>query len=340
MSKNQPVKVTITSMTILKVIAVLLVLMFVYAIRDIIVLLLLSMVLAAALDPWVDWLQKKGLPRGVGIAAIYLSLISIFSLAVILIIPPVLEQAGQLYVNFPNIVEQFTGAVDSFQDFSVKENLQQGLLSVFGQSQTSSTISELFSAIGNFVGGIFGVFAIMVLTFYMVVKEDNIEKLVRMASPERYHEFLTNLLRNISKKLGIWLRSQLLLGLIVGVMVYIPLKIIGVEYALVLALLSGVTELVPFIGPWIGAVPGVLIAFTQAPILGLAAAIVYLLVQQLENNLIVPKVMSKAVGLSPLLVIVALLIGAKIAGVVGALLAVPVALIIQTVIKDFDKIPD
>ena len=131
-----------------------------------------------------------------------------------------------------------------------------------------------------------------------------------------------------------------MLGVIVGVMVYIPLKIIGVEYALVLAILSGVTELIPFIGPWIGAVPGVLIAFTQAPILGLAAAIVYLLVQQLENNIIVPKVMSKAVGLSPLLVIIALLIGAKVAGILGALLAVPVALIISEVLKELDNIPE
>ena len=121
---------------------------------------------------------------------------------------------------------------------------------------------------------------------------------------------------------------------------YIALSILGVEYALVLGILSAITELIPFIGPWIGAVPGVLIAFIQAPIFGMAAIVIYIVVQQLENNIITPKLMSKVVGLSPLVVIVAILIGAKIAGILGALLAVPTALIIQTFIKHMERLPE
>jgi len=334
-----PLKVTITSMTILKILAVVVVLMFVYAIKEILVLILMSMVLAAAFDPWVDWMKKRGIPRVVGIALIYLILISVVSLAVALIIPPVIDQLGELYATFPVIVEKFSGFFNSIQGFNL-DSLQESIQSSFGSLETGRTVAGLFSAVGNFFGGLFGVFAILVMTFYMVIKEDNISKLVKLVSPQRYHSFLINLLKNISKKLGLWLRGQLLLGLIVGLSVYVGLSIIGVKYALILGLLSAVTELVPYIGPLIGAVPGVFIAFTQAPILGLGAVIIYIVVQILENYFIVPRIMSRVVGLSPLMVIIALLIGAKIAGVLGALLAVPVALIIATVLKDLDKIPE
>jgi len=341
MTQSQhPLKITITSMTILKILAVVLVLMFVYAIRDILILLLLSMVLAAALDPWVDWLKNKGLPRALSLVFIYVVLISVFVLSIALIIPPVIEQLGELYVNFPRIVDQFSQTLNSIQGFSIKYSLQDSLSGFLTEAQANKTLSGLFTTLGSFFGGLFGVFAILVMTFYMVIREDNIEKLVKLVSPEKYHSFLISVLRNISKKLGLWLRSQLILGLIVGLSVYVGLSIIGVEYALTLGLLSAVTELIPYIGPFIGAVPGVLIAFTQAPILGLGALIIYLLVQLLENYLIVPRIMSKAVGISPLMVIIALLIGAKLAGIVGALLAVPVALIISTALKELDKVPE
>lgn len=339
-SSQTPIKVTITSMTILKILGVVLVLLFFYAIRDILILLLLSMVLAAALDPWVDWLKKRGLPRSLSLILIYAVLISVFVLSIALIIPPVVEQIGELYVSFPRVVNDFSKTLNSIQGFSVQYNLQANLSGFLREVQTGRTLTSLFTTLGSFFGGLFGVFAILVMTFYMVIREDNIEKLVKLVSPEKYHSFLITVLRNISKKLGLWLRSQLILGLIVGVSVYVGLSIIGVKYALVLGLLSAVTELIPYIGPFIGAVPGVLIAFTQDPILGLGAAIIYLLVQLLENYLIVPKIMSKAVGISPLMVIIALLIGAKLAGIIGALLAVPVALIISTALKELDKVPE
>lgn len=339
-SSQHPLKVTITSMTILKILAVVLVLMFVYAIKDILILLLLSMVLAAALDPWVDWLKKRGLPRALSLVFIYVLLLSVFVLAIVLIIPPVIEQLGELYVSFPRLVDQFSNTINSIEGFSLNYNLQENLLGFFGDMETSRTLAGIFSTLGNFFGGLFGLFAILVMTFYMVIKEDNIDKLVKLVSPEKYQGFLNNLLKNISKKLGLWLRSQLLLGLIVGLAVYIGLSIMGVKYALLLGLLSAVTELIPYVGPFLGAVPGVLIAFTQAPFLGLGAVAIYLLVQFLENYLIVPRIMSKVTGVSPLLVIISLLIGAKLAGVVGALLAVPVALIISTVLKELDKIPE
>ncbi len=333
---SQPMRVTLSPLSILKVFGVILLLIFIYAIRDILLLIFVSMVLAAALDPWVDAMKKWGLPRALGILLIYLILGSAFVFAIVMMIPPIIDQLTQLYASFPSILHNMSSLL---QGFSIQESLQQGAAEFLAKFETSKAVTSVFSVVGNFVGGIFGVFLMMVMTFYMTVKEDNIGKMVKTFSPKKYEKFFGEILRDISKKLGHWLRSQLLLGVIIGVMVYIPLKILGVQYALVLAVLAGVTELIPFVGPWIGAIPGVLIAFIQAPILGLAAIIVYVVIQQLENNIITPKIMSKAVGLSPLVVIVALLIGIKVAGVLGALMAVPAALIISTFLKYLDRWP-
>ena len=337
---QQPLRITFTPLTILKFVGVLLLLIFVYVIRDILLLIFVSMVLAAAFDPWVDAMKKKGLPRPLGILLIYVILISVFVFAFVMMIPPIIEQLTQLYASFPSLLQNFSSVLESFQGFSIKESLQQGIGGSLNGLQPSQAVTSVFSVIGNFVGGVFGIFLTLVITFYMVVKEDNIGKLVKTFSPKKYEKFFMQILRDISKKMGLWLRGQLLLGVIVGVMVYIPLKILGVQYALVLAVLAGVTELIPFVGPWIGAVPGILIAFLQSPILGLAATVIYIVVQQLENNVITPKLMSKVVGLSPLVVIVALLIGIKVAGMLGALMAVPAALIVSTLLKYIDKMPE
>ena len=336
----KPLKVTFTPFTILKFFGVLLLLIFVYVIRDILLLIFVSMVLAAAFNPWVDAMKRKGLPRPLGIILIYVVSISVFVFAFVMMIPPIVEQLTQLYTSFPSLLHNFASVLDSFQSSSIKDSLQQSIGGSLNTFQPSQAVTGVFSVISNFIGGLFGIFLVLVMTFYMVVKEDNVGALVKTFSPKKYEKFFLNILRDISKKMGLWLRGQLILGLIVGVMVYIPLKILGIQYALVLAVLSGVTELIPFVGPWIGAVPGILIAFVQAPILGLAAGVVYIVVQQLENNLIVPKLMSKVVGLSPLVVIVALLIGVKIAGMLGALMAVPAALIISTLLNYVDRIPE
>lgn len=138
--------------------------------------------------------------------------------------------------------------------------------------------------------------------------------------------------------MGYWLRGQLLLSLIVFVMVYIGLSILNVKYALLLALLAGLFEVVPFLGPWISAIPGVFFAFSQGGIgKAVLVAVVYLVVQQIENNLIVPKVMGKTTGLNPLVVIIAILIGARLAGAIGALLAVPVTLAITVYFESFKE---
>jgi predicted PurR-regulated permease PerM len=153
--------------------------------------------------------------------------------------------------------------------------------------------------------------------------------------PDDWYEALAEPTKKIAGKLGAWLRSQLLLMIIVGVFTGIGLVIIGVPYALTLAVWSGLTEGIPIIGPWLGAIAGVSVGLSQSPLTGFLALIVYLVVQQTESNLLVPKIMSRAVGVNPVVVILAVLIGGKLYGILGIMLGVPFAAVLSVVVEDW-----
>ena len=172
----------------------------------------------------------------------------------------------------------------------------------------------------------------------MVVEEDAMKKLVWSVTPEKNQTYIIDLINRMQKKIGLWFRGQLLLCFTIFLLTYIGLSILGIKYALVLAILAGLTEFVPYLGPVIGAVPAVFLAFTQSPLLALFTLILYIVVQQVENNILVPKVMEKAVGINPIVSIAVLMIGFQLAGIVGAILSIPVATAAGVIIKDvFDN---
>ena len=327
------ITIHISSLSILKVLAVLLVLSFLYMVWDIIVLLFVSLVFAASLGPALDWFERKKLPRPIGILIIYAAVLLIFSLAVVLIIPPITEQIDQLANSFPIYYERL---VNSFGDLSLKtdvsQTLQQNLQSV-GQTISEYTTS-VFNTISGVFGGVFTFLMVLVLTFYFSVEKNGLKHFVTSVTPIKYHKYVLNVFEQIQDKLGLWLRGQLLLSGIIFLVTWIGLLILGVKYSLVLALIAGITEVIPFVGPIIGAVPAIFLAFLQSPVKGLLVVGLYPVIQQLENHVIVPKVMQKTVGLNPIVVIVVILLGAKLAGVLGALLSIPVAIAIMVVARD------
>jgi len=139
------------------------------------------------------------------------------------------------------------------------------------------------------------------------------------------------------KEIGDWGRGMLILCLFVGALTYIGLSVLGIKFALTLALIAGLTELVPYIGPWLGGVPAVMIAFLVSPTLALVVIILYIVIQQIQNILVTPYIMHKAVGLDPLIIVIILLIGGKIAGPLGMILAVPAATILSILFKEYLK---
>lgn len=337
---HRPININITTLTIVKIILILFLLYFLYLIKDILAILFIALVLSSAVDPSVDWMQKKKIPRGIGILLIYLILFIVIGSIIYLIIPPIAKEVAELSNNFPRYLEKIISTFSTLKDYSVKHGVLDNIRDTLGTVSSNLQLAAggVFSTVSNIFGNIFSFFLILVLVFYMVVEEDAMKKLVWSIAPEKHQPYIMQLINRIQRKMGLWLRGQLILSLVVFAMVYISLSILKVKYALVLALIAGLTELVPYVGPILGAIPGIFLAFTQSPKLAIFVAISYYIVQLVENNLLVPKIMQKTVGINPIISIVALLIGFKIAGVIGAIISIPVVTALSVFIKDiFDS---
>lgn len=329
--------VEISSKTILRVLFIFLLLLFLYAIKNILAIVFVAFVLASALDPWIDSLQAKKIPRSVGILLMFIIGLGIFSFVISLLIPPISEQIQALSKNFPKYYEQtvssFSSIRDTSEQYGFPQSAEQGISSL--SSSLDNFTRGIFTTLASIFGGFVSFFGVLVLTFYMTVEEDGMKKFLRSIAPVKYQPYLIHKIHQIQYKLGQWLRGQIFLCIIIGILAYIGLLILGVHYALVLALLAGILEFIPVIGPILGAIPAIFLAFTQSPFKALLVLILYIVIQQLENQVIVPKVMQKSVGLNPIIIILSMLIGARLGGLFGVVLAVPAATILSIFFVDF-----
>lgn len=313
-------KVDISHKTIFFIAAFLALLWALFLIKDVIILLFIAIIFMSALSPIVNRLERLKIPKSLAIALVYVVIIAIVSLVISFIITPFAEETANLLTNFPKYLSSIfpeSGLID-------KTVLQQE----FGNfSKNALEVSlAVFSNILAFI-------SIAVLTFYMLLERDKLDKLLSqffMGKEER----IQRTTKRIEEKLGSWMRGQIVLTLIIGTFSYIGLSILGVPYALPLAILAGILEVIPVIGPIISAVPAILIAYLISPVTAGLVALLYLVIQQLENHLIVPQVMKKAVGLNPLAVIIAVAIGGRLLGIAGALLAVPITVVAQIIMED------
>jgi predicted PurR-regulated permease PerM len=328
--------INITTMTVVKIILLFLLLYFVYLIRDILAMLFVALIVASAIDPFVDWMQGKRIPRPIGVLLIYILLFSIVGVMIYLIIPPIAQETGNLSEKFPLYLDRITSGYSTLKqyssDYGFLDNIKNSLSAMSNNLQNAA--GGVFATVIGIFGGIFSFFLVLVLTFYMAVEENAIKKIVWSLAPVDKQPYIMNLMNRMQKKIGLWLRGQMILCLIIFALTFVGLKILGVEYALILALIAGLTEFVPYLGPMIGAIPAVFLALAQSPILALFVAALYYIVQWFENNILVPKVMQKTVGLNPIVSISVLLIGFQLAGIVGAILSIPVATAISVFVKD------
>ncbi len=335
MSNKQVIDLSI--LTIIKFFLVVIVLFLLWFIKDVLAVLFVSLILSAAVDPWVDTMERWKFPRWLSILLIYVLFVTVAVAIVVLLIPPIVEQSNQLVNNFPNYFEKLTSLLREtktfFEDHGVLEKLNQGIAGM--QNSLPEYFQGVFSTVYGIFGGIVSFFLILVITFYMTVEESAMKRTLTYVLPDKYQPFTLQLINKVQRKIGDWLKGQMILSLILGVLSYIGLLVLGVNYALILALVAAFGEFVPYIGPIISAIPAVFIAFTQSPVKALFVLALYIVIQQIENHLLVPKIMQRAVGLNPIISIVALLVGAKIGGMIGIILAIPVATAISVILKEF-----
>jgi predicted PurR-regulated permease PerM len=328
--------ISISTWSILKIILILLALVFLWILRDIVGIIFVSLLLAALIEPFASFCSKYKIPRSLSVLFIYLIILTILAFSIVLLIPPLLDQTQELVRKFSVLYGVIGGYVAKFQTFSLEHGFGQNVTtSLQGfQEQFATTLYGLFSTISGFFGGIVSLIIVLVLTFYLVVEEDGAKRFFTYLAPIEYQPFFTSLFGKMQKKIGLWLRGQLLLAFLVGILVYIGLRILGIPYALLLALLSGLFEIVPYAGPIFATIPALIIGFSVSPFSGFLVLILYLVIQQLENNLLVPKVMQHVTGIHPVISIVALLVGIQLGGVVGAILAIPVATMLGVIIQE------
>lgn len=327
----------ISTWTIVKFLGILLLLGVIYLIRDIVIALIFAIVVASAMEPAIEWLKARRVPRILGVIIIYAALGALFFFGVYLIVPLLFEEFRNISLTYPALQEQ---AVDGLGRIGVLipflEDTVQNLLRV-PTKYLEGLGTGVFSFASSIFGGIFSFILIVIFSFYIAAQEKGIQGFLRLLVPLSHEPYVIDLWERSQKKLGRWLRAQLLLGAIVGVLIFFGLTFLGVRHALFFAVLAAVFEIIPVVGPILAAVPAVAAAFLTSSLLGIFVVILYIVVQQLESHIIVPVVMRKAVGLSPLIVVLALLIGAKIGGIIGILLSVPVTTILAEFINDWDK---
>ncbi len=311
-----------------------------YLLSEVVLILLFSIVVASGVSPFATWLAKRGVPRILGVLSLYLMVLAIGVVLSSLVLPSVLSELSSLTSLLPKLTMQISDSLDTVQQGSPKyfdfvaelQNILE-LLSGYLQQFSQSALNLLAGAFG----GVFAFVSILVISFYLSVMKDGIQNFLSAVVPERYEEYVIDLWHRVEIKVGLWLQGQLLLALIVGLLVFIGLSLLGVKFALVFAIIAMMLEIIPIAGPVLAAIPAVLMAFIQEPILGLWVLIMWTVIQQSENHILVPLVLGKTTGLNPVVVILAILIGWQLAGVAGALVGVPVATIFVELLDDMAR---
>lgn len=335
MNNNTNINITINSGTIVRTILFILLIWLLYFLRDLVLVILTAVVIASAIEPAVRWFVARKVPRILAAIFVYVAVTGVVAGSFFVLVPPLLDEASGLLTSSPqyfNSIEVWNPVSDISSSFSLKD-----IIAEFRNDITNAT-GSLFQTVSIVFGGVFNFILIIILSFYLAVQEYGISNFLKIITPVEHEEYVINLWERSQLKIGLWMQGQLLLALIIGVLVYLGLTVLGIKYAFLLALLAAIAELIPLFGPVIAAIPAIAIGFIGGgTTLALIVAGFYIIIQQFENHLIYPLVVKKVVGVPPLLVILAFIVGIELAGFLGIILSVPIAAAIMEYVHDIEK---
>ncbi len=319
-------QVVISTKTVFITILMILGVYVLYRLRAVIGILILATLLVFALEPFVKKLTKITFmkrPVSRSFAVIFSYVLSILLLVFIATvgIPPVISQLEKMLTSLSSMSPKIN--LGNYLTFSLSDFLPQA--SKFSSGVLSVTISLFF----NFTTLV----SLLILSLYISLDWVNIKKQFVSLFPDNQENAVEDTLDNIETNVGYWVKGELILMLSVGLACFVGLQILDVKYPLALGIVSGVLEVVPILGPVLSAILAAIIAFADAPVKGLFVIALYIIIQQLENNILVPKIMQKVSGFSPLIILLALLVGSEFFGIVGAMIAVPAAIVMGVILK-------
>lgn len=341
---KENINITISTGTIIKVLSWIAVFAGLLYVNDFVIALLVAVVLASAVEMPVKVMYKWGIPRVVSVIFIFLVLVVSVAAIALIFIPPIADDFARFIKTLPQILDsvRIFGKDMGFKDLSLaisdlSRDISKGQIltiiknAIFGSSGFFATTSVVIQSLVNFI-------LTFVLAFYLALEYRGVQKFLRLVVPKKYEEYVEDLWSRSQKKIGLWIQGQLLLSLLVSLMVYVPSLMLGIPYAALLAALAFVGELIPMVGLTLAMVPALFLAWTHGGIhLLWVTGLIYFAISQIESHILYPKVMSKMVGVPSVVVIIAIVIGAKIAGIWGVLLAVPVASILMELASDLEK---
>lgn len=320
--------------------------------RDSIRPFIVGLLLVYLLDPPVRWLVRRGLPRTLAIVVVYVVAIVAFLEFLNLTLTPLINELVRFAQELPQLAEQLQGQLQRLSEFYARLQLPAAVREwvdaiIAGMAQGGATPSVDFSFLlplltgaGSVLGGLFGYILLPVWVFYLLKDRVTLMRQFDTALPAAWRFDVWAVIRIVQRVFGQWVRGQLILGVTVGVFTFIGLTILSAtvdpifgRYALLLSIIAGILELVPIIGPIIAAVPAVLLAATAGIEPVVAALVLYTLVQQVENNFLVPKIQGDAVELHPAAIILAIVVGGAMAGLLGAILALPIAAALRDILR-------
>jgi predicted PurR-regulated permease PerM len=319
-------------------------LLFIYQIRNIFIYLIIAILLAYLAHPPVNWLRRHRVPRALAILIVFLGLFLFAVLLVGITAPIIYNEATQLASSLPQALDGLETRINallksyfpqSTQQFAFKDYFFEFAANI--QSNFPATLQRSYLFVSRSIGGtvtfILGLVLIPLMGFYFLVDAEKFKRTFKLLFPRTYNERIETTIWQMNLMLGKYVRGQLTLSLIMGTLVAIGLTVLGVKYAVLLGIISGIAELVPMAGPIIGFVPAGLLALSIGPWKLVFVIIFYALLHLFENNFLVPRVMGKNMDLHPLTVIVAMMIGAQVFGLVGVLIALPATAAVKIVLN-------
>ncbi len=310
-----------------------------YYLRDIVVIILMSIVVASFVEFGVlTYRRRFRFHRTLSVILIYVLTLIFFGALFYVFVPIFIDQLSQ-FINFISSYFPASTVLTNFKASAVSISYHASLPEIMAQiSQFSTSLGgEFFTTATSVLWSIFKVILIIVISFYLSIQEQGIENFLRIVTPIKESEYIISLWQRTERKIGLWFQGQLLLAAIVGILIYLGLAILGVDYAILIAFVAAILELIPF-GMILAVVPALYFAFLTGGVsLSVTVAILYTVVQQLEAHILTPIVVHKVVGISPLVVIVALLIGGALAGIYGIILSIPVAVCLLEYVEDVKK---
>lgn len=337
--------ISISTGTVLKITLIAALAWLLYELRHLVLLVLTAVVISTALAPLVRKLMRITRSRILAVIAVYLTMIAIFFMVIFFFVPSVMADVSDFIVSIPTYLStlEHIGVLDQYSSLlGLAPPSQLSVTDLFAGVRDSLSVQGVSAGMSNAVhfastvfSSVFSFVLIIVFSFYFTVLETGVDDFLEVVVPKRHQKYVVGLWKRSQHKIGLWLQGQLLLAFIMGVLVFLGLSILGVPHALVLSLIASCLEIIPVFGPILAALPAVAIAFTDGGLsLGLLTIALYVIAQQFENHLIYPLVVTRVVGVPPLMVILALLVGAHLAGILGIILSVPVAATIRELVSD------